>query len=133
MCNQFHLPKLAQIQKYLKDDLNLPLVDSKIANEEKDIFPNQTAPVLLYRDNKLQLVNKNWGYPSLVDNNKPLFNARIERFYEAKPSMWDESFAKQRCLILTDEFLNILKVPIKRRMVKNIMNATVLRATIQLP
>lgn len=110
MCNQFRIPKLAKIKKYLSEDLNLPLVEPNIADyEAKDVFPNQTAPVLLYQDSKLQLVNKNWGYPSPVDANKPLFNARIERFYEAKHSMWDESFAKQRCLILTDEFFEYSK------------------------
>lgn len=109
MCNQFHLPKLAQIKQYLNEDLNLPLVEPQIADtDEKDIFPNQAAPVLLYQDQKLQLVDKNWGYPSPIDN-KPLFNARIERFYETKPSMWDQSFAKQRCLILTDEFFEYSK------------------------
>ncbi|AEG41526.1 SOS response-associated peptidase family protein [Lactobacillus kefiranofaciens] len=109
MCNQFRLPDLKQIQKYLKQDLALPLVEPKIDVEAKDIFPNQTAPVLLFQNNQLQLINKNWGYPSPVDEHKPLFNARIERFYEAKPSMWDQSFAKQRCIILTSEFFEYAK------------------------
>lgn len=30
MCNQFRLPDLKQIQKYLKQDLALPLVEPKI-------------------------------------------------------------------------------------------------------
>ncbi len=64
MCNQFRLPKLAQIKKYLNADLNLPLVEPQIdIFEEKDIFPNQIAPVLLYQDQKLQLINKNWATP----------------------------------------------------------------------
>lgn len=109
MCNQFYVPKLAQIKQYLIEDLSLPLIEPKINDEAKDIFPNQTAPILLYQNNQLQLVNKNWGYPSPVDPNKPLFNARIERFYEQKPSMWDESFAKQRCIILTSEFFEYAK------------------------
>ena len=104
MCNQFRIPKLALIKQYLTEDLDLPLVEPKINDEEKDVFPNQTAPVLLYQNKQLQLVNKNWGYPSPVDANKPLFNARIERFYEQKPSMWDDSFARQRCIILANEF-----------------------------
>ena len=109
MCNQFRIPKLALIKQYLTEDLDLPLVEPKINDEEKDVFPNQTAPVLLYQNKQLQLVNKNWGYPSPVDANKPLFNARIERFYEQKPSMWDESFAKQRCIILASEFFEYAK------------------------
>lgn len=109
MCNQFRIPKIALIKQYLTEDLDLPLVEPKINDEEKDVFPNQTAPVLLYQNNQLQLVNKNWGYPSPVDANKPLFNARIERFYEQKPSMWDESFAKQRCIILASEFFEYAK------------------------
>lgn len=59
MCNQFHLPDLKQIQAYLKSDLNLPLVEPDFSIQATDIFPNQTAPVLLYQDNKLQLSNKN--------------------------------------------------------------------------
>ena len=109
MCNQFRLPNLAQIKQYLREELNLPLVDPSSDYKAKDIFPNQTAPVLLYQNNQLQLVNKNWGYPSPVDANKPLFKARIERFYEQKPSMWDESFAKQRCIILSSKFFEYAK------------------------
>jgi len=109
MCNHFRLPDLMQIKKYLTEDLNLPLIDPQIEIKQRDIFPNQATPVLLYHDDKLQLVNKNWGYPSPVDPKKPLFNARIERFYENKPSMWDYSFARQRCLILTSEFFEYAK------------------------
>ncbi|MGO2918700.1 MAG: SOS response-associated peptidase family protein [Lactobacillus helveticus] len=109
MCNHFRLPDLMQIKKYLTEDLNLPLIDPQIEIKQRDIFQNQAAPVLLYHDDKLQLVNKNWGYPSPVDPKKPMFNARIERFYENKPSMWDHSFAKQRCLILSSEFFEYAK------------------------
>ena len=109
MCNHFRIPVLMQIKKYLTEDLALPLTDPKIEIKQQDIFPNQTAPVLLYQDNKLQLVNKNWGYPSPVDSKKPMFNARIERFYENKPSMWDRSFARQRCLILSSDFFEYAK------------------------
>lgn len=103
MCNQFHLPNLAEISHYLKSDLNLPLVQPNFSSEAKDIYPNEKAPVLLYEDNKLQLIEKVWGYPSPKDS-KPLFNARIERFYQNKPSMWDSSFAKRRCLIIASAF-----------------------------
>lgn len=109
MCNQFRLPDLMQIKKYLNEDLNLPLIEPKIDVEVKSVFPNQVAPVLLYQNGQLQLVNKNWGYPSPVDDKKALFNARIERFYETRPSMWDRSFAKQRCIILVSEFFEYAK------------------------
>lgn len=59
---------------------------------------------MLFKDNQLQLQNKNWGYPSPIDNNKAIFNARIERFYDSKPSMWDKSFARQRCIIIANQF-----------------------------
>ncbi len=110
MCNQFKTPTLSEMQHYLKADLGLPLITPNFKLEqEKDVFPNNEAPVLLYQNNKLQLVNKKWGYPSPVDDKKPIFNARIERFYEAKPSMWDKSFAKQRCLIIAKEFFESSK------------------------
>lgn len=110
MCNQFKVPTLSDISKYLKSDLNLPLTTPSFTlDKEEDIYPNTEAPVLLYQDNKLQLVMKKWGYPSPVDNKKPIFNARIERFYDAKPSMWDQSFAKQRCLIISKEFFESSK------------------------
>lgn len=105
MCNHFHLPDLKKIKQYLTVDLNLPLDQENLPEISKfDVFPNQPAPVLLYQDQKLHLVMKNWGYPSPVDASKVLFNARIERFYESTPSMWDQSFARQRCIILVDEF-----------------------------
>ena len=105
MCNQFKLPSLLNIKHYLVNDLNLPLAKTDTAlPENQDVFPKQIAPVLLYQNNKLQLSPKSWGYPSPVDNKKVLFNARVERFYQQKPSMWDKSFARQRCLIIADKF-----------------------------
>lgn len=110
MCNQFKVPTLREIQQYLKEDLSLPLTTPSFSlDQEEDIYPNNEAPVLLYQDHKLQLVMKKWGYPSPVDEKKPIFNARIERFYDAKPSMWDQSFAKQRCLIISKEFFESSK------------------------
>lgn len=50
------------------------------------------------------LVEKKWGYPSPFKKNRVIYNARVERFYEEKPSMWDDSFARQRCIILANEF-----------------------------
>ena len=103
MCHQFKLPTLAEIYKYLKTDLDLPLIDPNFKIENTDIFPGKTAPVLLFKDNQLQLMQKKWGFASPKDQ-RLLFNARIERFYEPKPSMWDQAFARQRCLIITSEF-----------------------------
>lgn len=108
MCHQFRLPTLSEISHYLKNDLALPLVKPNFTSIEKDVFPGQKAPILLFQDNQLQLQEKTWGYPSPKDG-KPLFNARIERFYEEKPSMWDHSFARQRCLIITSEFYEYSK------------------------
>lgn len=105
MCNQFRLPNLKQIQQYLKSDLDLPLVTPNFDIQAQDIFPNQVAPVLLYQNGQLQLSNKKWGYPSPVDPKKPLFNARIERFYDSAPSMWDKSFAKATLLNLNRKIL----------------------------
>lgn len=105
MCNQFRLPTLDEIRQYLQKDLSLPLTKPQFQlPAAKDIFPGNTAPILLYQNNELQLVPKKWGYPSPVDSKKIIFNARIERFYEPQPSMWDQSFARQRCLIITREF-----------------------------
>lgn len=105
MCNQFRLPTLSEIKKYLKSDLSLPLAEPQFQlSGAKNIFPGDAAPVLLYQDRKLQLLPKKWGYASPVDPKKAIFNARIERFYEEKPSMWDRSFAKQRCLIIASQF-----------------------------
>ena len=36
MCNQFRIPKLALIKQYLTEDLDLPLVEPKINDEEND-------------------------------------------------------------------------------------------------
>lgn len=109
MCNQFRLPTLSEITHYLQTDLRLPLVKPDFALKSQDIFPKTVAPVLLYQNKKLQLQPKVWGYPSPVNPKKPLFNARIERFYQAKPSMWDHSFARQRCLIIAQHFLESSK------------------------
>jgi putative SOS response-associated peptidase YedK len=105
MCNQFQLASKTAITDYLKKELKLPLVDNKMPADlfAGSAFPKSWVPVLLYQDKKLQLVAKKWGYPNPYGG-QPLFNARVERFYEAKPSLWDASFARRRCLILTPQF-----------------------------
>lgn len=103
MCHQFSVPALSELIQYLKGDLNLPLVKPNFAYSKQDVFPGKTAPVLLFKNQQLLLQEKNWGYPNFKKGG-PLFNARIERFYEKRPSMWDKSFAKQRCIILTNGF-----------------------------
>ena len=105
MCNQFQLPSLAEIKKYLVNDLNLPLVEpASNLPQNQGIFPKGIAPVLVYTDNQLQLLPKSWGYPSPYDHKKVVFNARVERFFEEKHSMWDSSFAKSRCIIIASQF-----------------------------
>ena len=105
MCNQFQLPSLAEIKKYLANDLNLPLIEpASNLPQNQNIFPKGLAPVLVYADNQLQLLPKSWGYPSPYDHKKVVFNARVERFFEEKHSMWDSSFAKSRCIIIASQF-----------------------------
>ena len=105
MCNQFQLPSLAEIKKYLANDLNLPLIEpASNLPQNQNIFPKGIAPVLVYTDNQLQLLPKSWGYPSPYDHKKVVFNARVERFFEEKHSMWDSSFAKSRCIIIASQF-----------------------------
>ncbi len=105
MCNQFQLPSLADIKKYLVNDLKLPLEEPHgNLPEECSVFPKGIAPVLLYKNEHLELVPKTWGYPSPFNHQKVLFNSRIERFFETRHSMWDESFAKSRCLIVASQF-----------------------------
>lgn len=109
MCNQFHIPNLATIQKYLKSDLDLPLATPDFKADSENVFPKGIAPVLLFKDDKLQLKQKSWGFTSPFDPKKVIFNARIERFYETKPSMWDKSFEKERCIIISDYFFETSK------------------------
>ena len=105
MCNQFQLPTLADIKKYLVNDLNLPLIEpDKNLPQNQEVFPKGAASVLLYQNDQLQLQAKIWGYPSPFDHQKVLFNARVERFFEQKKSMWDSSFAKYRCIIIASQF-----------------------------
>ncbi|MCH3904855.1 MAG: SOS response-associated peptidase [Lactobacillus sp.] len=104
MCHHFTLPELKLIRQYLLNDLNLPLVETALPAMPREIFPKGLAPVLLYQNNKLQLVPKVWGYPNPRKPKQVIFNARIERFFESRPSMWDQSFARQRCLILAQNF-----------------------------
>lgn len=105
MCNQFQLPSLTDIKKYLINDLKLPLEEPTFDLPENcSVFPKGTAPVLLYQKQRLELVPKVWGYPSPFDHKKVVFNARIERFFEKKHSMWDSSFAKSRCIIIANQF-----------------------------
>lgn len=105
MCNQFQLPNLAEIKKYLVSDLHLPLEEpASNLPQDQTVFPKRPAAVLLYQNERLQLVNKSWGYPSPFDHQKVIFNARVERFFEGKRSMWDSSFAKSRCIIIASQF-----------------------------
>ena len=48
MCNQFQLPSLAEIKKYLANDLNLPLIEpASNLPQNQNIFPQGIAPVLV--------------------------------------------------------------------------------------
>lgn len=102
------MPSLKEIKTYLTTDLKLPLIVPKNIEEKfsavTQIYPKSSSLVMLYSNNELKLVEKKWGYPSPFQKNRVLYNARIERFYEEKPSMWDNSFARQRCIILANEF-----------------------------
>lgn len=108
MCNHYQLPTLKEIERYLKGNLHLPLIAPSFNTSEYsrpiEIYPKKDALVLLYKDDQLQLLPKKWGYPSPYKENQVIFNARVERFYEAKKSMWDESFARKRCIILASQF-----------------------------
>lgn len=64
MCHHFTLPPLKEIQHYLTNDLQLPLIESALPVMPQEIFPKQLAPVLLYQHQQLQLVAKSWGYPN---------------------------------------------------------------------
>lgn len=103
MCHHFTLPPLRQIQHYLKTDLQLPLTSSPLPALDPEIFPKSLAPVLLYDHHQLHLVPKRWGYPGRRPG-QVIFNARVERFFQTRPSMWDQSFARQRCLIIAQQF-----------------------------
>lgn len=108
MCSHIQQPPIKEIEQYLKNDLQLPLVKPDFSTEQfetfTEVYPKRQALVLLYQNDQLQLQVKNWGYPSPFKPNQVLNNARIERFYEAKPSMWDQSFARQRCIVITSQF-----------------------------
>ena len=113
MCSHYEMPPLKEIKTYLTTDLKLPLVVPKdIKNDFSSvtqIFPKSPSLVMLYSNNELKLVEKRWGYPSPFQKNRVIYNARIERFYEEKPSMWDESFARKRCIILASKFFESSK------------------------
>ncbi|MCI1290396.1 MAG: SOS response-associated peptidase [Lactobacillus sp.] len=104
MCHHFTLPPLKQIQHYLVNDLQLPLIEPTLPVMPQEIFPKKLAPILLYQHQQLQLVAKSWGYPNPYHPQQVLFNARAERFFESRPSMWDQSFARQRCIIIAKNF-----------------------------
>lgn len=108
MCSHYAMPSLKEIKTYLTTDLKLPLIVPKNIEEKfsavTQIYPKSSSLVMLYSNSELKLVEKKWGYPSPFQKNRVLYNARIERFYEEKPSMWDNSFARQRCIILANEF-----------------------------
>lgn len=108
MCSHFAMPSLKEIKTYLTTDLKLPLIVPKNIEDKfsaaTQIYPKSSSLVMLYSNNELKLVEKKWGYPSPFQKNRVFYNARVERFYEEKPSMWDNSFARQRCIILASEF-----------------------------
>ena len=52
MCNQFHIPNLATIQKYLKSDLDLPLATPDFKSVSEKICQKGIATVLLFKDDK---------------------------------------------------------------------------------
>ena len=84
MCSHFQLPPVHKIEKYLKEDLNLPLVPVDFPKEEfkdaTEIFPKRKSLVLLYQDDKLQLQIMDWGYPSPFKPNQCLIMQESNAF-----------------------------------------------------
>lgn len=108
MCNHFQQPNLKLMQKYLKEDLHLPLANQDFSQtnlaQQHDVFPKKEALLLLKSSSgKFGFMPKTWGYPNPFDAKKVLFNARIEKMQNRK-SIWQDSFQKRRCIIIADQF-----------------------------
>lgn len=96
------------MQKYLKEDLHLPLANQDFSQtnlaQQHDVFPKKEALLLLKSTSgKVGFIPKTWGYPNPFDEKKVLFNARIEKMKNSK-SIWQDSFQKRRCIIIAEQF-----------------------------
>lgn len=108
MCNHFQQPNIQLMQKYLKENLHLPLANQDFSQtsyaQQHDVFPKKEALLLLKSSSgKFGFMPKTWGYPNPFDSKKVLFNARIEKMQNRK-SIWQDSFQKRRCIIIADQF-----------------------------
>lgn len=108
MCNHYQQPNLKLMQKYLKEDLQLPLANQDFSQsslaQQHDVFPKKDALLLLKSSTgKVGFMPKKWGYPNPFDNKKVIFNARIEKMQQSN-SMWQDSFQKRRCIIIAKQF-----------------------------
>ncbi|QNQ81769.1 SOS response-associated peptidase [Lactobacillus sp. PV037] len=108
MCNHYEQPAIKQIQRILKDDLNLSVASQDFQEDfqiPQQIFPKKQALLLAKSSTgKWGFVPKNWGYSNPFDPKRPLINARIEKVFAGPNSMWYESFKKGRCIIVANQF-----------------------------
>lgn len=94
MCGRFYIDDdtAGEIEKIVR------MVDEKLRRAKRtgDIYPTETAPVILYREGKMIADAKRWGFPGF-GSGKVIFNARCESVLEKR--MFRESIRERRLII----------------------------------
>lgn len=67
-----------------------------------EIFPNDTAPIVLLADGKIEVNRGTWGFPHWEPNKRPIINARSESAHEKR--MFSKSLLKSRCVVPSTGF-----------------------------
>jgi len=105
MCAHFIVIPRDELERMVADIRNILRAekhDSMFASYEH-AYPKSEVPVLVSKDNNLNIQTMMWGYPPTGTRaswqKEVLFNTKIETALGEKPSMWDNSIKQRRCII----------------------------------
>ena len=100
MCGRYYIDDETsrEIKKILSD---LDMKNAGKRYKTGEIFPTDTAPVLITENNGIKPELSAWGFPKFNDNGV-IINAKSETIYEKK--MFRESLMFRRCIIPANGF-----------------------------
>lgn len=100
MCGRYYIDdETSREIKKILSDLDTKNVGKRYKTVE--IFPTDTAPVLITENNGIKPELSAWGFPNFNDNGM-IINAKSETIYEKK--MFRESLMFRRCIVPANGF-----------------------------
>lgn len=108
MCGRFIVIPKDELQRIILD-VKTNLEKQKAANvsaAHQEAYPESLVPVVLARQNRLEVETMSWGFPKTWGDKRVVFNTRDDSATDStkKFNMWREPLAQHRCIVPTYGF-----------------------------